>query len=167
MKNIIVIFLMGMSYCSFSQSIERDILSAGGKTASASNLQLCYTVGELAVETVSAPGIMLCQGFQQGTSSNVDIKQNGTNTFIVNVFPNPTRDITNFNFSSGQTGTFQYSVLSLTGQLIMRKTNIEFQSEMLQSIDISHLSAGIYLFDIQIETDSKKQSYQTKIQVIK
>jgi hypothetical protein len=62
---LIVAFML----CTFfinAQSIERQVVSSGGNTISDGTVTLDFTIGELAVTTITDGTTTLTQGFQQG-----------------------------------------------------------------------------------------------------
>lgn len=69
MKKLMIIVLTGLvsSNCSLinAQSISRKVISSAGGTMTAGGSTLTYTIGEAAVQTLSAGGAMLTQGFEQ------------------------------------------------------------------------------------------------------
>ncbi|WP_299216152.1 hemagglutinin protein [uncultured Aquimarina sp.] len=65
------IFLTILGACTFfstqAQSIERQVISSGGNTITNGGVTLDYTIGELAVTTITNGTTTLTQGFQQAT----------------------------------------------------------------------------------------------------
>lgn len=64
MKYIIIALLLFTSV-SFSQSIERQVIGSSGNTLSNGTVSLDFTVGELAVTTITDGSVVLTQGFHQ------------------------------------------------------------------------------------------------------
>jgi len=66
MKSIIYLLILFFAFqLSYSQSLERQVISTSGETLSNSSNRLDFTVGELVVNTITN-GYVLTQGFQQG-----------------------------------------------------------------------------------------------------
>ncbi|MDY8134880.1 hemagglutinin protein [Aquimarina sp. 2201CG5-10] len=65
------LFLTLIGVCTFlgtqAQSIERQVISSGGNTITNGGVTLDYTIGELAVTTITDGTTTLTQGFQQAT----------------------------------------------------------------------------------------------------
>ncbi|MBW1298308.1 hemagglutinin protein, partial [Aquimarina litoralis] len=65
------LFLTLVGVCTFfgvqAQSIERQVISSGGNTITNGGVTLDYTIGELAVTTITDGTTTLTQGFQQAT----------------------------------------------------------------------------------------------------
>jgi len=57
------LFFLGSTV--FGQTIQNSVISSTGGSASASNVKMDYTIGETVIETFSAGGHTLTQGFHQ------------------------------------------------------------------------------------------------------
>lgn len=83
----------------YGQSLERTLVSNGGKISTVQNIELNYSVGELAVATLqSAAGssdVFVCtEGFQQKQITDVkevDLRTVWYNRLRVEAYPNPVR----------------------------------------------------------------------------
>lgn len=64
-KNYLILFGLCVSLLTFSQSIERSVISSFGFSYSGATLQADCTVGEVVTATGSNGGIIITQGFQQ------------------------------------------------------------------------------------------------------
>lgn len=81
-----------------SQSIERSLVSTGGKLVTAGRVELNYSIGELAVATLqgTGPTTLVCtEGFQQKQNTDIhepDIRMTWTGLLRVDAYPNPVRN---------------------------------------------------------------------------
>lgn len=62
----IVILITGIAY-TYSQSLTLTVIASAGSYYESDNLRLSYTLGEIAVSTLSTSNLILTQGFQQPT----------------------------------------------------------------------------------------------------
>jgi len=68
---------------------------------------------------------------------------NETTTQVANVFPNPTRNITNFEFNETVSG--KISVSNQLGQIVV---NHNFNNKIHMQIDMSNLPQGVYIYQV-------------------
>ncbi len=68
---------------------------------------------------------------------------NETTTQVANVFPNPTRNITNFEFNETVSGELQ--VLNQLGQTVVSQN---FTDKKHIQIDMSNLPQGVYIYQV-------------------
>lgn len=61
-------FAVLISCLGFSQTIEKFSIDSGGGTASAGNIQILYTIGEVNVQELSAGNVQISEGFINPTS---------------------------------------------------------------------------------------------------
>lgn len=86
------------SQLSYGQGIERSLVGTGGKVVTAKNIELNYSVGELAVATLQGTGsttVVCTEGFQQKQIKDVtsiDIRMTWTGLLRVDAYPNPVRN---------------------------------------------------------------------------
>jgi len=65
MKTISFLLVLTIGLNGFGQSICRELISTSGNFHSNGNINLSWSLGELATETSVTPGVILTQGFQQ------------------------------------------------------------------------------------------------------
>lgn len=81
-----------------AQTMERTLIGTGGTIAKAQQVELNYSLGELAVATLqgSGPTTLICtEGFQQKNNTDIkeiDIRQTWTGLLRVDAYPNPVRN---------------------------------------------------------------------------
>ena len=60
---IIFLITLLISFISFAQSIEKSSIDSGGASATAGNIEILYTIGEVVVQEASVGDIILSEGF--------------------------------------------------------------------------------------------------------
>ena len=88
---------------------------------------------------------LIVNGIRSGLTS--DSKLNASDNRL-SIYPNPAQDRINIDFEVNPIGVVKIGIYDLTGRLV---TCVNGNSQMVQGIDVSHLSTGIYF--VQIETE--------------
>ena len=133
------------------------VISSGGDTWIINNYNLCFTVGELAIETFFQNQIIFTQGFHQEEEySIIDITEHKYNHEI-NIFPNPTQDELHIIFNEKN----EYVDLSIKD---IRGNTISFLSDVstngTTSMQLSQFSQGVYFIEILLKTPQENIIYQ-------
>jgi hypothetical protein len=71
MKNIFSIVFLLVTICGYSQSLERQVIGSAGSTLTNASASLDFTIGDLAVSTITDGTISLSQGFHQGSKLSI------------------------------------------------------------------------------------------------
>ena len=134
-KNVLTLLLLGAVGLCHAQTL----ISPGGATIANTSMSVSYSIGEIAITTLSDFEDAYTQGFQQPTFTKpVDECTPGAINVLV-LFPNPVKDVINL---QGQFNCFiQYSVLR-AGQAVKSGT---FDGS---PIDVSGLTPGIYFLHL-------------------
>ena len=85
----------------------------------------------------------------QPTSIRLD---ENTSITDLDVYPNPSRDVFNVEFTSKTKQSIEVRVTNLVGELIFTESLINFKGEYTHSFNLSDYSKGIYL--LEIDTDN-------------
>jgi hypothetical protein len=146
-----------------AQSLSPAVLSSSGAFYSNSSMMLSSTIGELAmVETFSAGGTILNQGFQQTfdfTNGILELHSNGE----VILFPNPTTGNFNIQLPSSFNGECYANMYDAIGRIVFhRKIPVTLQAGIL-SLSMEELANGMYLFELK----TNSENYFSKINLIK
>ena len=75
------------------------LVASSGETWIQENYILCFSVGELAIETKTQQNTILTQGFHQEENYQITALNEHLNNYSINIYPNPTSDILNINCS--------------------------------------------------------------------
>lgn len=134
-KNVLTLLLLGAVGLCHAQTL----ISPGGATVANASMSVSYSIGEIAITTLSDFEDAYTQGFQQPTFTKpVDECMPGAINVLV-LFPNPVKDVINL---QGQFNCFiQYSILR-GGQAVKSGT---FDGS---PIDVSGLTPGIYFLHL-------------------
>lgn len=134
-KNVLTLLLLGAVGLCHAQTL----ISPGGATVANASMSVSYSIGEIAITTLSDFEDAYTQGFQQPTFTKpVDECMPGAINVLV-LFPNPVKDVINL---QGQFNCFiQYSILR-GGQAVKSGT---FDGS---PIDVSGLTPGVYFLHL-------------------
>jgi hypothetical protein len=170
MKKIAAIFtlILVISFEANAQSLTPQVIASTGGFASNSNGSLSYTVGEMTmVQTFSANGNILTQGFQQPSDSTIglgllDIASDNYIQFIV--YPNPAISQLWFGFMSAEPGNISIVVYDLLGQKINEPySGVCNVGKTMQQMNVSELASGMYVMESRfISAKSGKEYTNTK-----
>ena len=88
MKKQFIYLAFALPFSAAAQSLSPTVVASAGNHASAGNVQLSYTVGEVAVTTLSGGSNILTQGFNQPIEVSTGITE-GVFEGSIKVYPNP------------------------------------------------------------------------------
>lgn len=141
--------LAGLALALFAgaQSLAPTVISSTGGFSQNANGSLSYTVGEMTmVQTFSANGNILTQGFQQPNDNVVgliDITQDEFGSFVV--YPNPAVDNLFFGYQFPEEGKVNIKVYDAIGQLIGDIHNNNYNNgKTVETYTVTNLAAGSY-----------------------
>lgn len=162
MKRILPLFL-GLAMCSwgFSQSISPEVTASAGDHFTGTNVQLSWTIGELMVETYDNDQIQLTQGFHQPNLIITAIEDLEIH-FQVRVFPNPTAEFINLEWTEAIDGYVLLLIDTNGKQLLQQKVTNQGRTEVIPFTDYS---TGSYF--LQLSTPEGKTIKTFKILKIK
>lgn len=163
MKKILIIaFVFAGIIQSFAQSAKLDVIASSGEFFSNSSHSLSWTLGECVIETFTASGNSLTQGFQQSGYVITSINQLTFDDFSIIVYPNPVSDLITILVQTEN--SFQKLVLvkllDSQGKILLDK---KFSTDLIQ-LDMSQYSGGFYLLKVANEDNKIIQNF--KIQKI-
>lgn len=136
-----VLAFLVLSSVVFSQ----ELLSTSGGSASNSEVQVSWSVGELMIETFVHPQIILTQGFQQSGYTISSIYEEDNIDFYIQAFPNPVKDRLTINWGE-YSQEVEMRVYDAAGNI---KNVIDMPSSIQSTeFDMSKFGVGTYLFCI-------------------
>jgi hypothetical protein len=153
-KIFLLILVMSVTFGLRAQSIERYVIgSAGGTYFDGVNFEMDYTVGEVAITTISNSSNTLTQGFQQPFKLTwVSVQEISDNPSQVILYPNPIVDQLNISIQNAQTGAYRVMVYDLLGQLLIdQSTGAGFDGTAQLSVDFDRYATGNYFVRIMHE----------------
>lgn len=149
---IVILFLAG------SVVSAQQVVSSNGDSRSAAGVEVSWTVGETAIETLISDANVLTQGFHQTTIIIDAVSELLYPGIEVKVFPNPTPGIIRIQFSEYLKDA-RYWLYDLRGKLLENKLISSADTE----INMKKYASGQYILKL---TDKSKQPIQT-FQIVK
>ncbi len=125
------------------QSLDRQVTASSGDYATAGNLQLSWTVGEVMVTTESSSNLVITQGFQQPDGMAVGI-QSPVNDLAVSLFPNPTEGMLTLKLSSATNREVQLQWFDMLGQGLGKVQIATVNGNYTRTFDLRPFAAGTY-----------------------
>lgn len=172
MKKIFLAF--SIVFCTFTmnaQMLTPTVIASTGGFSSNANGSLSYTVGEMTmVQTFSANGNILTQGFQQpndNVTGLIDLTKDEFGSFVV--YPNPAVDNLWFGFQFPEEGKVQIALYDAIGQKITDIYNTTYDNgKIVQQLNVTPYAAGVYLLTMNFVSnkDGKVYTQSKKFQVI-
>jgi hypothetical protein len=164
-KFFTLLFIAGLAISAKAQMLTPTVISSTGAYSSNANGSLSYTVGEMTmVETFSAGGNILTQGFQQPTDKAVgliNITKDAYGSFVL--YPNPAVDQMFFGFEFPNKGKVSVSMYDAIGQKIadLYESNYD-NGKVVQNMDVSTYAAGMYFLTVTHTDDNGNVNITTK-----
>ena len=173
MKKLYITFLAIAGTLTFAaaQSLSPQVISSTGGFSTSGNGSLSYTVGEMTmVQTFSAGGNILTQGFQQPNDFTVgllDVTKDDFGSFVV--YPNPAVDNLSYGFAFPESGKVEIAVYNNAGQRMADVYNANYvDGKTIEVLNVSNYAAGLYFMTANFVSakDGKAYSVSKKFQVI-
>ena len=153
---IILLFLLLNSVYAQNEIINSPFLIASsGDTWMQDNYILCFSVGELVIDTKIQDGIILTQGFHQEENYQITAINETLNNYVINMYPNPTSGI--LNIHSNEAIYADIEIKDIRGGIIKSISKTLLHNNYY--IDLSSFSSGIYFLEV-LFSSSKKQVYK-------
>jgi len=172
MKKIYYLLLMAFIATGLNaQMLTPTVISSTGGFSSNANGSLSYTVGEMTmVQTFSANGNILTQGFQQpndNVTGLIDLTQDEFGSLVV--YPNPAVDNMWFGFQLPEEGRVQIALYDVLGQKVSDLYNANYDNgKIVEQVNVSMYAAGVYMLTMNFVSakDGKTHISSKKFQVI-
>ena len=172
MKKIYFLLLMAVTATGLSaQMLTPTVISSTGGFSSNANGSLSYTVGEMTmVQTFSANGNILTQGFQQPNDNVtflIDLTKDEFGSLVV--YPNPAVDNMWFGFQLPEEGIVQIALYDVLGQKVSDLYNANYDNgKIVEQVNVSMYAAGVYMLTMNFVSakDGKTHISSKKFQVI-
>jgi hypothetical protein len=165
-KFLFILLFIAAASCLRAQTIERQVTGAAGAYQLASWGSLSATVGEAVINTSSSGSLVLTQGFQQPTQTDVAVYRLPGDNVSVKVFPVPAVDEINVVINPGGNDA-QYSVVIFDmpgSQIRVPCQNLNNGKETSLLFDIRSIATGSYVMLITDERNTQVKAIKfTKI----
>jgi hypothetical protein len=156
MKKLTTFFLVLPLLLLFCKSWAQEVISSAGATGSSANLQLSWTVGEPMVETFSANGTILTQGFHQSKLVVTAIDPNPLAGFELEVYPNPTSGELTIKVNNGNIKNLTFCLYTSLGEQIHQG---KF-SNQIEHINMELMAPGYYMLKISHDKVATMQTFK-------
>lgn len=147
-----------ISFTATSQSPRLEVVAVAGDSHQTSNIQIDWTVGEIAISSLYTTNSMLTQGFQQPyyiISANDHLP---TEISKINIYPNPTSDLLSIELALDKKENIDIVLFDLNGKTIQKNT---FMGQKIQtSLSLSNLPSGTYFLSIKIGNKGVFQTHK-------
>jgi len=90
---LLLLFFTGIPDRITAQQVTPTVICSAGETFTNGAITLTFSIGEPATETLSEGNITLTQGFLQGLSGKIGIKENASKEQQFTLYPNPVSEI--------------------------------------------------------------------------
>ncbi|MFN8310905.1 MAG: T9SS type A sorting domain-containing protein [Chitinophagales bacterium] len=171
MKNALLLIASFGILSASAQTLSPSVISTSGGFGSGGGYTLSYTVGEMAaVETYSAGGNILTQGFQQPESNVLGLLEAENDGFgAFSVYPNPTTDKLYFGYEFSKEGELDITLYNAVGQKLNYGFKESYESgKVVHHMDCSDYAAGNYMLTANFKgNDGKVKTFSKKFQVIR
>lgn len=150
--------LLFISINSFSQNLQRQMISTQGNTITIANgMYVSQSIGQQSITGTSQKNkFTISQGYQQSFWNNY-VKTNEASVISVKTYPNPFFDTLNFQFSQPINANIQITLFDITGRIVFQETK-KANKTMLSILNLN-LPSATYL----VHLTSEKWNYYTQI----
>ena len=135
--------------CAFVLSLStygQQVIGTTGGTIVGTSYTLSYTVGEVAINTLTGGEYIINQGFQQPSYTITSIEDNLPSAVLA-VYPNPTSGLINVEMNDYQGKSLSCIVYDSKGVEILRQAGLPGPFVKFE-IDLSRCSQGIYILKV-------------------
>ncbi len=147
MKKIILLvsgILLGSGMC-FSQTLSPTVIASAGTVFTDGTTSLSWTLGEIAVSTITSGSNKLTQGFHQ-PEINIPIGiDNASGQNFISAFPNPVSDNLVLALSTVVTENISVEIMDMLGRVVKSETLYSGTAETKHTIQMSDFAPGAYL----------------------
>ena len=156
MKNFtLTLSLVLLSFWSFAQSIDPSVIATAGNYVETGNIAISYTVGQTVTATLSNGGT-LTQGFQQDNYTIVEIPEQSSQAFSVNIYPIPATNEITVEFNSDFQGYAKIAIIDELGRTLSEKD----VNTSVNKISLNGLSESYYFLKVSYQGNFKTYKIQ-------
>jgi hypothetical protein len=151
MKKLLLVLLI--SSIGHAQSISKQVIGAAGKTQTAGNSKLSWTLGEPVVGLMTAGGKQLSNGYYPALNLQALSVEDIDMNVQIKLYPNPTSQA--LYVSHPELNSFGITIVDLNGKQVYSGTiNKE------EPLDVSNYTQGMYLVTVENTVTNKKNTYK-------
>lgn len=123
------------------------LLASAGGYGESDNLYISWTLGELAVSTLSGGNYMLTQGFQQSFGLDVSAREKMSDLSI-RAYPNPVNNELMVRFDVEDSNDYLLEIEDVTGRIMYQQSHKGVVPGDILKINTSLYSQGVYFLRI-------------------
>lgn len=146
--------LAGQLAMAQSVQLSPTVIASAGNYSEAGGISLSWTLGEVAVSTLSNGNLVLTQGFQQSFLEDVGFSMDPILWQII-AYPNPVTDELRIQFDVPDPTDFLVEIQDVTGRLLSQEQYKQVIPGDVVPVEMSSFREGIYFF--RISTSDRKQ----------
>lgn len=150
-KLTLILILSIFSITVFSQNISPEIISPAGEIYEGADVQINWTLGEIAINTIQSSELIITQGFHQPNYIITNISEPNMNISDVKVYPNPSTDFILIDIDLKDEKKVEIQLIDMNGHMLWTK-NIKGKT-IREKIEVSTLPSGIYITNLFIEKE--------------
>ncbi len=155
-KFMVLLTLFFSSTGFYAQSLERSVVATTGQSDHQNGIFLDWTVGEIAVSSISTSEMTLTEGFHQSYLTVKRIESDAQNPFSIRIAPNPVRGELNVFLDEVGEQSLRLELFDISGrQLDLLKVDPTIQ---LVRIDMFNYPASTYILKATSLDDPRKVS---------
>ena len=124
-----------------------SVIASGGGYAEADNIIISWTLGELAVTTLTGDGMILTQGFQQPFDIGVGFRPEEVD-WKISVYPNPVTDVLRIRFGLENPQDFLVEIQDVTGRIFIQEQYKRILPGEILQINTSDFIEGVYFLKL-------------------
>jgi urease accessory protein UreH len=144
----ILISLLFTAFALQGQTLTPSVISSGGGYFEGENMSISWTLGELAVTTLSSGDLILTQGFQQPFDLDVGTRDNNNLSWGISVYPNPVGDQLRIRFDISDPGDYLIEVQDVTGRLVSQLLYKQVNPGDIILLNTSGYATGVYFLKV-------------------
>jgi hypothetical protein len=133
---------------SYAQTLSPTVIGSAGDTYYGGNVSLSWTVGEVAISTVSSAGNYLTQGFHQPENGITIGIASPDKLVSINAFPNPISENLTLEIKTDKPESFLVEVTDVLGKLVKSTSLYVGDGQAQHSISMSTFAPGAYLVKV-------------------
>lgn len=124
-----------------------NVVASGGDQQTIEAMSISWTIGELAINTLTGENLILTQGFQQPLGKGTGVEKDLLKGAIF-VYPNPVEDELFIRFDTERTGDYILEMKDVTGRILIQTAQKPIHPGDIIEMNTSRYPPGIYFLHI-------------------
>lgn len=132
--------VIGLTDYAIAQELNPSVISTGGETFIASGCSLDFVIGEIVTESYTNQGVMLTQGFLQGTGEELAINEQTIGADDIDVYPNPSDDMV-YIMCKAIDKPIHIEIIDMHGSVVLA---VQLKNNPM-AVSLKQLNPGLYM----------------------